>query len=225
MLDPKKVAAEQAVEEIRDGMVIGLGTGSTSEFAIQKIGDLVKGGLRIQAVCTSIRTESVARMLGIPLTSFEKLNRIDLSIDGADQVDHAGNLIKGGGGSLLREKIIEYNSDQFLVIVDESKCVEVFHGFPLPVEIVTFATPLLLKRLQNEGCIPVVRRKGNADFITDNGNLIVDCHFDSIPDPAKTHWRLKAIPGVVETGIFLHSMVSGIIIGHSSGKMETKVIR
>lgn len=218
----KKVAAERAVENIHDGMVVGLGTGSTAEFAIRKIGERVREGLQIRALSTSLRTENLALELGIEIADFSSITQIDISVDGADEVDINNNLIKGGGGSLLREKLIEFNSKTFLVIVDESKCVETLGKFPLPVEIVPFGVPLTMKQLEGLGSKAVMRTNEGKNFITDNGHLIVDCAFTTIPDPASLNKRLKAIPGVVETGLFLRDMVTTVFIGTENGTVHVR---
>lgn len=201
-------------------MVVGLGSGSTSFFAIQRIGQLVGEGLKIEAVASSTKSEALARQLNIPILPFEKLKTIDIAIDGADEADPDKNLIKGGGGSLLREKIIAYHSKSFYVIVDESKLVKSLGKFPLPVEIIPFAFELTVRQLKQLNCIPAVRQKNGQFFITDNGNLIVDCAFDVIKDPSLLHAQIKSIPGVVETGLFMGSMVTTVIAGYHNGKVE-----
>ncbi len=221
MPNAKQIAAEKAVEEIREGMVIGLGTGSTSAFAIARIGERVRAGLGIEAVCTSRQTERLARDAGIPIRPFDTIRQIDLSIDGADQVDRYRNLIKGGGGSLLREKIVEHNSNAFYVVVDESKLVDTFEGFPLPVEVIPFAATLTLAQIRKLHCTPRIRQTGAGVFTTDNGNLIADCEFGPINDPRDLHRRLKEVPGVVETGLFMHELVTKVFVGYSSGRVET----
>jgi ribose 5-phosphate isomerase A len=219
-MNAKKIAAEKAVEEIKDGMTIGLGTGSTAYWAIQKIGERVKDGLKIQAVATSENSEQLARQLKITIASFDTLKEIDLTIDGADEVDRSNNLIKGGGGALLREKIIAFNSKRFLVVVDDSKLVEQLGKFLLPVEIVPFATALTLQQLTALGGNPQLRKKDGALFITDNGNFIADCQFFPINDPAALNHQLHQIPGVVETGLFGNKMVSGIYVGYENGEVR-----
>src|SRR6476661_2954340 len=150
-MESKKRAAEKAVEAVKDGMTVGLGTGTTAYWAIQKIAERVKEGLRIQAVATSLETERLAKELGIPLVLFSAVETIDLTIDGADEVDTDKNLLKGGGGALLREKIVAYHSRQYLVVVDESKRVDQLGRFPLPLEILPFAMELTLTQLRRFG--------------------------------------------------------------------------
>jgi ribose 5-phosphate isomerase A len=159
----------------------------------------------------------MARQTGIPIIPFSDVNLIDIDIDGADEVDKNFNLIKGGGGALLREKIIACNSKRFIVVVDQSKLVDTLGKFPLPVEIVPFAFELTLNKLQNLDCDIQIRQKEGKIFITDNGNYIVDCSFGEIADPAKLNSLIHLIPGVVETGLFGHGMVSSVIVGSDSG--------
>lgn len=224
-MNAKKIAAEKAVEEIRDGMVVGLGTGSTAEFAVLKVGERVQQGLRIEALCTSLRTERLAKKMGIPLADPDTIDRIDLSIDGADQIDKHNHLIKGGGGSLLREKIVAFSSRKFLVVVDSSKLTTTFSGVPLPVEIVPFAFSLTFRRVAELGSKPVLRKQQEDIFITDNGNFILDCDFGMIEDPSNVDRQLKAIPGVVETGLFLNGMVTDVFIGRVDGSVERRKIQ
>lgn len=218
----KKVAAESAVELIKDGMTVGLGSGSTAYYAIQKIGERVKHGLKIKTIATSVKTETLAKDLMIPVVDPSTVDSIDVAIDGADEVDSNGNLIKGGGGSLLREKIVAFASDSFYVMVDESKLVKQLGKRAVPVEIVPFAANLTLKHIKYLGGEPVLRKSKGQLFISDNGNVIADCHFQEITDPAWLDVKLKMIPGVIETGLFLQRVITGIFIGHETG--ETRVI-
>lgn len=220
-MEAKKIAAEKAVESIRDGMIVGLGTGSTAYWAIQKIGAMVKNGLRINAVCTSLATEKLAREQAIPVVPFAGIQKIDLSIDGADEVDAQRNLIKGGGGALLREKIIAFHTHTYLVVVDETKQVKQLGRFPLPIEILSFAHELTLQKLEAFGR-PVLRKKEGRLFQTDNGNLIADLQTEGIDDPAQWNQALHSIPGVLETGLFVHSMVSKIFVGTAEGEVKIR---
>ncbi len=224
-MDAKKIAAEKAVEEIKDGMIVGLGTGSTVYWAIKKIGERVKDGLNIRAISTSLQTENLAKQLNIPIIAAAEIDVIDLDIDGADEIDEQGNLIKGGGGALLREKIIAANSKKFIVIADESKQKKKLGQFPLPVEIVPFAFELTVKKIQALGCAVTIRNSNQKNFITDNGNLVADCKFNVINDPEVLDTQLHSIAGVVETGLFLHTMVNTIIIGYADGKLSEKKLR
>ena len=220
-MNPKQIAAEKAVESIEDGMIVGLGTGSTAYWAIQKIGERVREGLNIQAVASSTISEDLANELGIPIIPFADVETIDLTIDGADEVDANLQLTKGGGGALLREKLLAANSRRFIVIVDESKVVDTLGAFPLPVEIVPFAHELTVRKLKSLGCELTIRQKDGVNFITDNGNLIADCRFGSITDPVTLHTQLNLIPGVVENGLFV-GLTSQLIVGHSDGRLTIR---
>ncbi len=213
----KQQAAEAAVAEVTDGMVLGLGTGSTAALAVAVLGARVRAGLRIVGIPTSERTAEQALGLGIPLASFAEHTRIDLTIDGADEV-HTGtlDLIKGLGGALLREKIVAAASRRMTVIVDESKLVGALGSVRLPVEVVAFGWQATVARLQEAGADVAVRQVEGAPFRTDGGNLLADCAFPSIPDPAALHARLKAIVGVVETGLFI-GMATRVIAGTQAG--------
>lgn len=219
-MEAKRLAAEKAVEWIKDGMTIGLGTGSTAYWSICKIGELVQEGLNIRAVASSRVTEQVAREVGIPLITFAEVQTLDLTIDGADEVDRDYNLIKGGGGALLREKILAYNSQTFLVIVDENKLVGTLGRYPLPVEVVPFAAEQTLRHLADLGCSAALRKDGDSLFTTDNNHYIADCRFEQIPDPAALDVIIRTIPGVVETGLFVHNMVTHVIVGYRDGDVQ-----
>lgn len=221
-MNAKRLAAEKAVEYVKDGMVVGLGTGSTASWFINALGEKVKAGLKIQAVASSMASENLAKQHGIRLIDFSELSYIDITIDGADEVDAQANLIKGGGGALLREKILAYNSHQFLVIIDDSKLVTTLGMFPLPVEIVPFAVDLTLKQLKNLGCKATIRRADGKEFVSDNANFIADCCFGQIANPDALNTAILLIPGVVECGLFLHHKVSQIIIGCADGTVQTR---
>ena len=218
-MNPKQVAAEKAVEFVEDGMIVGLGTGSTAFWATQKIAQRISEGLTIRAVASSASTEALAGQLGIQLVPFSGIDHIDITIDGADEVDDQLNLIKGGGGALLREKILAANSGRFYVVVDDSKRVHRLGRFPLPVEIVPFASNLTLRRLQELNCEPVVRMVKGSPFITDNGNLIADCSFKEILDPMELQQRINLIPGVVENGLFV-GMATAVVVGYEDGAIQ-----
>lgn len=220
----KKNVAARAAELIGDGMTVGIGSGTTASYAIEAIGKRVRDGLRITAVAASFRSEMLARRHGITLIEPEENNPIDIAVDGADEVDTEGNLTKGGGGSLLREKIIAYASQKFYVLVDQSKMVRHLGKFPLPVEVVPFSSALTLKFIRQLQCQPVIRRFNDNVFITDNGNLIADCAFGEIKDPVWLDMRLKMIPGVVGTGLFPSKTVTGIIVGNHDGTVKEVVI-
>ena len=223
-MNAKELAAEKAVEKIENHMVVGLGTGSTASHAIHKIGERIKQGLSIKAVATSLASERLAMELNIPLLPLAAIESVDIAIDGADEVDARRNLIKGGGGALLREKIVAFASRRFIVVVDQSKLTETLGNFPLPVEIVPFAPALALKHLRALGCEPSIRKKEGKEFVTDNGNLIIDCKFARIEDPASLDVAIKKIPGVVETGLFLNTMVSEVIVGYENGETVTRTV-
>lgn len=220
----KKLAAEKAVEWLEPGMLVGLGTGSTAYWAIKRIAERVKEGLDIRAVASSVRSEQMAAEWGIPLVPIEEVDRIDVTIDGADEVDSRFNLIKGGGGALLREKVLAASSAKLYIVADESKRVETLGQFPLPVEIVPFATRLTLNRLKELGCEPVIRTEKDQAYRTDNGNLIADCKFGSIPDPERLTVQLNQIPGVVENGLFA-GMTSAVVFGRSDGTIDVSEVK
>lgn len=218
----KKIAAEKAAEAVHGGMVIGLGTGSTVYYALLKLGKQVREGLEIIGIPTSAGTEKIATEQQIPLATVADYPTIDLTIDGADEIDENRNLIKGGGAALVREKIIANVSKEIIIVVDESKVSRTLGTtFPLPVEIVRFgweATQTEVNRLCGDSTL---RLSSTADgnrqpLITDNGNYILDCHFEGIPDPKTTEMQLNNIPGVVENGIFVNR-ADKIIIGTDSG--------
>jgi ribose 5-phosphate isomerase A len=209
----KKAAAEKAVEFVEDGMILGLGTGSTTYFAVEAIGRLVKQGYKLQGVPTSRATEEQARKLGIPLLDLDKVDEIDLTIDGADEVDGNLDLIKGMGGALLREKMIAYISKQEIIIVDDSKIVtDLGTKSPLPIEVTRFGHARTKKHLEGYGCRPELKG-GSEPFITDNGNIIYNCRFERIENPYSLEMQLKQIPGVVETGLFLRMATKVVVAG------------
>lgn len=212
----KKIAGEKAVEFVQDGMNIGLGTGSTVFWAIQKLGEKIKEGLRIQAIPTSKNTARLANEQGIPLTSFQDIRRLDLTIDGADEINPELELIKGGGGALLREKLVAVQSRKLIIVADESKFVPILGAFPLPIEVVPFAYECTAERIKDFGCQPVLRMDNKQPFITDNGNYILDCHFKSIPHPEEMQRDLKLLTGVIEVGLFI-GLASCVILGGQEG--------
>ncbi|HDR8183950.1 TPA: ribose 5-phosphate isomerase A [Bacillus thuringiensis] len=216
----KQLAGEYAANFVKDGMKVGLGTGSTVYWTIQKLGERVKEGLSFQAVPTSKETEVLAKQLNISLISLNDVQRLDLTIDGADEIDANLQIIKGGGGALLREKIVATSSKELIIIADESKLVTHLGTFPLPVEITPFSWKQTERKIQSLGCQTTLRLKNNETFITDNNNVIIDCVFPyNISNPANLHTRLKMITGVVETGLFVN-MASKAIIGTENGIKE-----
>ncbi|WML42028.1 ribose-5-phosphate isomerase RpiA [Neobacillus sp. OS1-2] len=202
-MNDKKMVGEKVVEYVKDGMVVGLGTGSTVFYTISKLGKLVKEGLSIKGIPTSIQTEKLAKEVGIQLVEFHEIEQIDLAIDGADEVDDDFNLIKGGGGALLREKIIATAAKYFIVIADPSKRVNKLGAFPLPVEVVPFGYEMTMKHIEGLGCNPQLRQNNGTPFLTDNGNYIFDCAFPIISQPGELEKNLNLIPGVVENGLFV----------------------
>jgi len=218
-------AARAALEFVQDGMVVGLGTGSTSAHFVRLLGERVQRGLRIKGVPTSEATRNLAEQVGVPLLEISQVSSIDVDVDGADEIDPAFRLIKGGGGALLREKIVAAASKEMIVIADETKWVERLGAFPLPVEVSRFGFALTAQRvrdvLRGTGCAgdDVVLRvsgKANEPVITDGGNYILDAHAQSIRDAETLAARLQAIPGVVEHGLFL-GLASTVILGDAGG--------
>lgn len=215
----KRLAGEAAVELVESGMVVGIGTGSTAAYMIQALARRIQAGLHIiGAVPTSEATEQLARSLGIPLTDLNAHPELDLAIDGTDEIDGHLNLIKGGGGALLREKIVASASHRFIVIADVTKQVmQLGLRAVLPVETIPFAVTPVSRRLQALGASVQIRQRSNQVFITDNGNMILDCSFpNGIAEPADLQARIRRIVGVVETGLFLN-MTERAIIGGPEG--------
>ncbi|MDQ3806074.1 MAG: ribose-5-phosphate isomerase RpiA [Acidobacteriota bacterium] len=200
----KRRAGERAVALVEDGMTLGLGTGSTAYWAVARLGERVREGLRVRCVPTSRRTEEQARSLDIPLTTFAEVQELDLTIDGADEIGPGLALIKGGGGALLREKLVAAASRRLVVVADSSKRVAALGKFPLPVEVVPFAWEVTARRVGAvTKCRPVARRESGGLYVTDNGNYILDCPCGEIRDPAALERELKLLPGVVECGLFV----------------------
>lgn len=216
----KLAAATAAVALVEDGMTLGLGTGSTVAYFLEGLARRVRDeGLRVRGVPTSRGTEALALETGIPLVDrgdFPVLAN-DMCVDGADRVDQAGHLIKGGGGALLREKMVAASSRRLCILVDASKLEAVLSdSFALPVECLGFGIESTMEHLRARGCVPRLRHKDGRPLLTDNGNLVVDCSFSSIPDPASTQASLLLIPGVVEVGLFV-GMMSSLIVGRPDG--------
>ena len=207
----KATAAARAVAEVRDDMLVGLGTGTTAAYAVKSLSDRVRLGLKITAVATSKMTETLARRLGVPLIPFRGLSYVDLTIDGADEINNQFQAIKGGGGALLREKVIAAASARVIVIVDSSKLVPQLGRFPLPVEVVPFATEFVRARLTDLGAHVVLRSIGGAPFLTDQSNHVLDAAFGEIPRLAEVAAAIGAIPGVVEHGLFLDEIDTVVI--------------
>jgi len=211
-MNEKKLAAEKSIDFIKDGMTLGLGTGSTVFFMVKRLGELVKEGLNVQCVSTSFQTSDLAKKFGIKIINLNEVDHIDLTIDGADEVDGNLNGIKGGGGALLFEKIVAAASEKVLWIVDSSKYVKKLGKFPLPVEVVPFGSNHVIKKLQYRGYNPAKRKNGNVVYITDSGNEIIDLHLNVIEDSIKLEQEIKLIPGVVEVGLF-NNIADTVIVG------------
>ena len=202
MISEKQRAAEAAVEYVKDGMIVGLGTGSTTEFAVKKLGERVRDGLAIRGIPTSDVTKVQAEEEGIPLIDFSETMYIDLTIDGADEIDINLNMIKGGGAALLREKIVASASKEEIIIVSHEKFVKQLGSFPLPVEVIPFGWQVIFNQLETLGGSPDLRLKQGQPLLTDQGNYIIDCRFRQIIDASQLEQRLNMIPGVVENGLF-----------------------
>ena len=216
----KRQAAARALEAVRDGMKLGLGTGSTAKHFVDLLGEKVRAGMKVVGVPTSEATRAQALACGVPLTTLDEIDRLDLTVDGADELDPTLDLIKGGGGALLREKIVAAASDRMIVIADDTKWVEALGRFPLPVEVIPFglaATRRAIARAFAESGVSgqMVLRKGKDGhvFVTDGGHWIVDAHLGRIEDAPRLARSLSAIPGVVEHGLFIGLADTAILAG------------
>ncbi len=207
----KELAGKRAAEFVEDGMTVGLGTGSTAYWVIQSLASRVSQGLRLRGLPTSEQTAQLARKVGIPLVTFADVHSLDLDIDGADEMDDHLQLIKGGGGALMREKLVAVAARKFIVVVDSSKRVSVLGKFPLPVEVVPFAWQTTARRVEHCGCRPHLREQDGTPFVTDNGNYVLDCFCGDIADPMGLHQQLKLLPGVVETGLFVNMATEAVV--------------
>jgi ribose 5-phosphate isomerase A len=219
----KRQAAARALEHVDDGMKLGLGTGSTARHFVELLGERVRAGLKVIGVPTSEATRADAERCGVPLTTLDDVDRLDLTVDGADEIDPALNVIKGGGGALLREKIVAAASDRMIVIADDSKWVKTLGRFPLPVEVIPFglaATRRAMERAFAESGVSgqmVVRKGGDGHaFVTDGGHWIVDAHLGHIVDAPRLAGVLNSIPGVVEHGLFI-GLASIVVLAGSQG--------
>ncbi len=217
----KKIVAERAVDEyVKDGMNVGLGTGSTAYYAILRIAEKVEEGYDLTCVATSVQSEQIARERGVKVVSLNDVDHLDVTIDGADEVDSDMQLIKGLGGALLREKIVAASSVREVIVVDSSKKVEILGvKTALPVEVLKFGHEKTKIMLERQGCKASLRMKGGEPFITDGGNYIYDCKFDAIGSPFFLESRIDAIPGVVENGLFLN-MATTVLIASGDGQIE-----
>ncbi|MFJ5621404.1 ribose-5-phosphate isomerase RpiA [Peribacillus loiseleuriae] len=206
----KKIVGEKAVEFVKDGMTVGLGTGSTVYYTIIKLGQLMKEGLTIKGVPTSVETEKLANECGIPLANIKEIDQIDVAIDGADEVDSQLNLMKGGGGALLREKIIARAAKKFIVVADPAKIVNHLGAFPLPIEVVPFGVEMTNEQIRLLGAETKIRYSNGNPYQSDNGNYIIDAKFPNILNPVTLEQKLNMIPGVVENGLF-NQMADAVI--------------
>jgi ribose 5-phosphate isomerase A len=216
----KRQAAARALEHVRDGMKLGLGTGSTAKHFVELLGEKVKGGLRVVGVPTSEATRAQAQAVGVPLTTLDEIDHLDLTVDGADEIDPQFNLIKGGGGALLREKIVASASDRMIVIADDSKWVEPLGRFPLPIEVVPFGLAATQRAIADafvqagvSGQMVVRKGKDGHVFVTDGGHWIVDARLGEIQDAPRLAGLLSVIPGVVEHGLFIGLASTAILAG------------
>ena len=223
-METKKLAGRYAADLVESGWDLGLGTGSTVHFALERLSERIHAGsLKVRGIPTSVDTENKCRELGIPVIGFEDATRLDLCIDGADEVDGGKRLIKGGGGALVREKIVASASREMVVIVGENKVVDRLGvDFLLPVEVIPFAVPPVIEKLEALVCQPYVRTgKDGEPMLSDNGNRILDCRFEGIDDPEKLEVDINMIPGVVDNGLFC-GLAGRIIVGLESGEVEVR---
>jgi ribose 5-phosphate isomerase A len=215
----KEAAARASLRFVKDGQVVGLGTGSTAAYFIQLLGEKVKDGLRIRGIPSSDRSREQAAGLGIPLTTLDECPQIDVTVDGADEVDPQLRLIKGGGGALLREKIVASATTHYVIITDATKRVPVLGKFPLPVEVIKFAQTVVSKKIEDLGARVELRRQADGKpYLTDENNYILDCRFGQISDADALARRLSEMPGVVEHGLFI-GMASVVLVANG-GEME-----
>ena len=217
----KKKVGVYAADLVKQGMTIGVGSGSTVYWLVEELGNRAKQGLKITVVPTSLETEQLAGKAGIPVSDLSNIDKLLLTIDGADEIDPRGWLIKGGGGALLQEKIVAAASDELIIIADSAKLVQQLGKFPLPVEVIPFGYKQVEQKIIAAGfCKKISLRKKNSEiFLTDHGHYILDCDCEKIPDPSALNLSLHLIPGVVETGLFIN-MASKAVIGYKGGKIE-----
>lgn len=219
----KRAAARHAVSYVEDGMIVGLGTGSTAGFALEALAERVRAGLRFEGVPTSLRTAELARRLGLPLLpDYEGFDRVDVTIDGADEIDDSLCAIKGGGGALTREKIVAAATSKQIITVDDQKLVRQLGRFPLAVEVLQMGWRVCQRRLEALGCQATLRRKGDRPLLTDNGHYILDCAFGLIEAPAELERSINDIPGVIENGLFV-GLVDLLVLGFPDGRVEERM--
>jgi ribose 5-phosphate isomerase A len=218
----KEAAARASLRFVKDGHIVGLGTGSTAAHFIRLLGEQVKNGLRIRGIPTSVRSRELAESLGIPLTTLDECQEIAVTVDGADEFDPQLRLIKGGGGALLREKIVASASQQMVVVADATKQVQRLGKFPLPVEVIKFAQALVAKRISALGAQVHLRTGADGKpFLTDENNHILDCRFGEIQDPVALARQLSDMPGIVEHGLFI-GMASVVLLARGSEIVELR---
>lgn len=218
----KKAVGKAAASLIADGMIVGLGTGSTAYFFIESLIERCQQGLTITAIATSKRSEDQGRAGGILFSDINQLTTVDIVVDGADEIDFQKRMIKGGGGALVREKIVASMAREMVVIIDESKLVSQLGAFPLPVEVIPFACEATLYKIRQLGYPGVWRSSNGKRYVTDNGNYIVDISFPApCHEPEKDHAILRSIPGVVDTGFFFN-LAGRVLIGKSDGTVEER---
>jgi ribose 5-phosphate isomerase A len=218
----KEAAARASLRFVKDGQVLGLGTGSTAAYFIKLLGEEVRRGLRIRGIPTSDRSRELALSLGIPVVTLDDCQEIDVTVDGADEVDPQLRLIKGGGGALLREKIVASATKQMIVVADASKQVQTLGRFPLPVEVIRFAQALVAKRIRALGAeVQLRRNEDGSPYITDENNHILDCRFGEMRDPDGLARELSWMPGVVEHGLFI-GMASVVLFARGSEIVELR---
>lgn len=217
-VDPKEAAAMEAVKYVEDGMVVGLGSGSTANIAIKMIGEKIRADdIEVIGIPTSAASDLLGRAVGIKIGDLDDHRLVDMTIDGADEVDAELNLVKGLGGALVREKMVAASTRVEMIVVDASKLVEhLGQNAPVPVEIINFSYNSTVRRLATLGCEPVIRVANGRPFVTDNGNLIADCRFDTIDDPESMESRLNLVPGVVDNGLFI-GLADKVIVGSENG--------
>jgi ribose 5-phosphate isomerase A len=219
-MSEKQIAAEKATQFLNDGMIIGLGSGSTVYFFLKKLGDLIKKGLKVTGVSTSNSTTSIALSYNIPLILIDEVDKIDLTIDGADEIDEQFNGIKGGGGAILFEKIVASISEKIIWVVDSAKLVNTLGAFPLPVEVISFGYIQTLKKFERDGYNPSLRMKNGMVFQSDGNNYIIDLNLGKIEKPARFAQQIKSYTGVIESGLFLNTP-DKVIVGYND---EVKVL-
>lgn len=213
-----------AADFVKQDMLIGLGTGSTVYYLLKELGKRKQQGLHFTAVCTSFQTQSILQEEGISYVSLNDVERLQLAIDGADEADINGHLIKGGGAALLQEKIVEAAANELIIIIDDKKDVQTLGAFPLPVEVITFGWKQVQQKIESTYHIKTkLREKEGKPLLTDHQHYILDCWFNAIPDPAALNTALHLMPGVVETGLFI-GMATKIITGYANGDIKERII-